>query len=291
MTEWVDFFVYGAMIVTYWFVFATWISGFTISMVADRNPDWLAAHPEFARQLIGSRWFLWSCYAWGALSLVVLLAFQIGVWPRAISLAALQAPKWMVLKDINSTMLIVGLVYFFGCVGMFTRRLRREVPLAERRNATLERRSLDDFVPRWLRVATYTLAGIHLTAWLTVGVLRLYSTPGFWGQFVTLIVFSGVFFFFTRVSVNRPPIAMDRIFGPGYRRGEVRYAFAMEICAPAMFAVRLYQEVAGNAAFDIDRALHLGLVLLIVFGVLRFALHANPRRDLGERAPSLRALP
>ena len=51
MSEWVDFFVYAALIVTYWFVFATWGSRFTLAMVADRNPDWLADHPEFASQL------------------------------------------------------------------------------------------------------------------------------------------------------------------------------------------------------------------------------------------------
>ena len=43
--------------------------------------------------------------------------------------------------------------------------------------------------------------------------------------------------------------------------------------------------------FDVDLALHLGLVLLIVFGVLRFALYMKPRQDLGERIPSLNATP
>lgn len=291
MTEWVDFGVYAALIVTYWFVFATWSSQFTVAMVADRNPDWLAAHPEFARQLTGSRWFLWSCYAWGVLSLAVLLALQVGAWPRALSPSGSEAEKWMVLKDINSAMLIAGLIYFFGCVGVFTRRLRNAVPLAERRSATLGRRALDDFIPRWPRVAAYTLAGIHLAAWLTVGVLGLYSTRAFWGQLIMLVTVSGVLLFFARVSVNRPPTAMDRIFGPAYRRGEVRYAFAMTICAMAMFALKLYQEVAGKAAFDVDRALHLGLVLLIVFGVLRFALYSKPLRNPGERTPSLHASP
>ena len=57
-----------------------------------------------------------------------------------------------------------------------------------------------------------------------------------------------------------------------------------------MFALRLYQDVADTVVFDVDHALHLGLVLLIVFGVLRFALYSKPRRDLGERVPILRAL-
>ena len=79
-------------------------------------------------------------------------------------------------------------------------------------------------------------------------MLRLYSTPEFGGRFITLIVFSGIFSFFTRVSVNRSPIAMDRIFGPRYRRGEVRHAFAREICTAVMLALRFYQEVADTVA-------------------------------------------
>ena len=61
-------------------------------MVADRNPEWLAVHPEFANQLTGSRWFFWSCYAWGALSLALLFAFQIGAWPQSFR-DSRQGPK------------------------------------------------------------------------------------------------------------------------------------------------------------------------------------------------------
>ena len=57
------------------------------------------------------------------------------------------------------------------------------------------------------------------------------------------------------------------------------YAFAMEICTPAMFALGLYREVADTVVFDVDRALYLGLVLFIVFGVLRFAMYSKPRQD------------
>ena len=65
MTEWIDFFVYAALIVTYWFVFATWRSAVhPFDGGSNWNPDWLAVHPEFASQLTGSRWFLWSCYVW-----------------------------------------------------------------------------------------------------------------------------------------------------------------------------------------------------------------------------------
>ena len=69
MSEWVDFVVYAALIVALWFVLPTWSSRFTLPFVADRNPGWLNLHPEVAKQLTGSGWFVWVYYAWGALSL------------------------------------------------------------------------------------------------------------------------------------------------------------------------------------------------------------------------------
>ncbi len=77
MSEWIDVSIYAAMIVSYWFVFAGWAQAMTLEMVTDRNADWLAANHERAatllrgRWMVGSTWFLWSCYAWGALSVAL----------------------------------------------------------------------------------------------------------------------------------------------------------------------------------------------------------------------------
>lgn len=94
MTEWIDFSVYAAMTIVYWFGSASWASALALQMVADRNEDWLTANREHARTLLGSRWlvgrrgFRWSCHAWGTISLAVLLAIQVDLWPQFLSATA-----------------------------------------------------------------------------------------------------------------------------------------------------------------------------------------------------------
>jgi hypothetical protein len=271
MTEWIDVLVYTSVIVTVWVLLPVWSSRFARAVVADRNPEWLAQHPDVAATLTSSRWFLWSCMAWGALSAAVLLSFQLGAWPQAWSVPEPDTPKWEALKDINSTLLIIGLVYLLVCCGLSLRWLYKYVPLAEHRQATLERRSIDDFVPRWLRIVTYTLVGLHAAAWLTVGVLELYSTPIFWMRLGLVIGISAIFFLMSRLGVRRRPNAMDRIFGPAYRRIEVRYGFLMQL-VPLAGIVRLYEEVTATVAVDVNRALHLAVALTVVLWFVRFAL-------------------
>ena len=263
MTEWIDFSVYAAMIAAYWFVFAGCASPLALQMAADRNEEWMSANIERlttllrGRWLVGSTWFLRSCYAWGAISLVVLLAMQVGAWPEFLSTATVGSERWEVLKDAHSALFIVGLLYYFGVVIVSTRRIYKDVPLAERRQASLTPRSLDNFVPRWLSVATYVLIGGHLAAWIFVGTMGLYSAPGFWVRFVGPVVFSGIFLVVAHANVNR---RMSDFFGFPDRRLAVRFTFGALIYAQFMFALRLFGEVVGPS-FEVNRAMHLALVL------------------------------
>ena len=163
-------------------------------------------------------------------------------------LPALDTDKWEGLKDLNSTLLIAGLAYLFGCAFISLAWLRKEVPLAERRHATLERRSLDDFVPRWARIATYALVGINLAAWLIgrpVGDSTPHPSSGY--ALALVIGLSACFFFMTRVGVNRRPNAMDRIFARVIAGARCAYGFAMQlISADLDGSVRLYEEVADT---------------------------------------------
>ena len=158
MREWIDVFVYATLIVALCFVLPTWTSRFTGAFVADRNPGWLSSHSERAKRLSGGL-FLWAYYVWGLLSLAVLWSFQVGIWPQTLWPAVGKTPKWEVLKDVNSTLLFPGGIWFAGTGLVFHRWLQKTVPLAERRRATLERRSIDGYVPRWLRMATYGRSG------------------------------------------------------------------------------------------------------------------------------------
>jgi hypothetical protein len=272
MTEWIDFSVYAAMTVMFWFVSATWASAWTLQMVADRNEDWLAGNQAQiaaflrGRWLVGSAWFKQSCYGWGAVSLAVLLGTQAGVWPQFLS--SVGSPHWEVLKDAHSTLLIAGLLGYFGVVVFSARRMQKDVPLAERRRASLVPRSLNDFVPRWFSSATYALIAVHLSAWLVVGALGLNSLPDFWVRFSAPVVFSGIFLIIAHGVVNR---RVSDFLGFHDRRLGIRFAFGSLVYCQFMFALRLYGEIVGPAS-EIDRAMHLALSLMIVLAMLGLAL-------------------
>lgn len=282
MSEWIDLSIYAAMIVSYWFVFAGWAQAMTLEMVTDRNADWLAANHERAatllrgRWMVGSTWFLWSCYAWGALSVAVLLAAQLGAWPQLLSTSSRGSQPWELLKDTHSLLLIVGLLYYLGVVVVSSRRVRTDVPLAERRQASLKPRTLDDFSPRWLSMGTYALIGVHLTAWVVVGALELYSTQGFWVRFAAPVFFSAVLLVIAHANVNR---RFSDFFGFHDRRLGVRFTFMSLIYVQVMFALRLYGEMVGPS-FEVARAMHLALVLLLTLTMLVLAVlwRHGPRR-------------
>jgi hypothetical protein len=60
MTVWVDFSVYAALIVAFWFFFAGRTSGLALQMAADRSEDWLAANRELATAVLRGRWMVGS---------------------------------------------------------------------------------------------------------------------------------------------------------------------------------------------------------------------------------------
>lgn len=263
MSEWVDIAVYAALIGAVWGGLPVWISRLTIPLIAGRNPGWLADHPESERRLVESRWFRRACLLWGALSLLTLLALQFDVWPQQLAFLR-AAPKWEALKDLNSTLLIAGLICAGAGAVVFFRWLHTNVPLSSRRQATLERRSLHDYVPRPLQFAVYAVIVLHLAVWAVVGVTGRYATPAFWGGIAFQVVISGAFLLVVLTAVRRRPGAMDRIFGAGCRRTEVRAAFAAQLLPLPNGIARLYEQVASTPSDDPDRYMHLGLVLLVV---------------------------
>ncbi len=118
MSEWIDIVVYVALIVAVWGWLPAFTSRLTIPLVADRDPGWIAGHPEIERWLAENRWFRRSCLLWGVLSLTTLVAFQLGAWPRQLAFLRVM-PRWEALKDLNSGLLIAGLTYIGGCAVFF----------------------------------------------------------------------------------------------------------------------------------------------------------------------------
>jgi hypothetical protein len=270
MSEWIDVSVYAAMIASYWFVSARWAQAMMLQMIADRNEDWLAANRERigtllrGRWMVGSTWFMWACYAWGTISLFVLLARQLGLWPQSLAPMTTGSQPWEVLKDTHSSLLIVGLLCYLAIIVASTRLIRKDVPLAERRRASLTPRTIHDFVPRWFSIGVYVLVGIHLAAWIIVGTLGLSSSPDFWVRFAGPVAFSAIFLLIANATVNR---RFSDFLGMHDRRVGVRFAFGSLIYVQFMFGLRLVGEVAGPS-FEVDRFLHLSLGVMLVVAMV-----------------------
>jgi hypothetical protein len=290
MSTWIDFFVYAALTVVFWGCIPAW-SRFTIPVIADRNPDWLLSHPEVERRLTARRWFRDSCRAWTVLSLVALLAVQTGVWSSSL-LAGV--PRWEALKDLNSALFIIGLLFVAGCFLWFERWLRATVPRATRRQATLARRSFDDYVPRPVQLAVYGIVVLHLAVWLLVGVTGRYTTAGFWGMLAFQYAVAGVLLLMAVTSVRRKPSAVDYVFGSGYRRTEVRLAVACQLAPLLNGAARLYEQMGGATPDSLNRLSHLGLVGFVTALAVLVAMWPRQPEDGERSAPSsssLRSLP
>jgi hypothetical protein len=199
---------------------------------------------------------------WGLVSAVTLFAILVDAWPPLPLFR--DTPKWEVLKDVNSALLIIGLVYVAVCTAFFHRWLHATVPLAARRQATLERRSAGNYVPRSIRYTVYAAVALHLGAWLAVGAFGRYATAAFWGTLAFQFVISGIMFLVAMNTIRRRPTAMDRILGDAYRRTEVRVAFAIQLVPLMNGIARLYEQTGNVSPGDVDRALHLALVALVV---------------------------
>ncbi len=284
MTEWVDFTVYATLIAALFVVQPRAGRRLTVPVLADRNPQWVAENPEAVRKIARGQWFLWALHAVGAGGIALLAGVQLGLLDLAPGPLPDGSPvqKWMTLWDINVGFILLAILLGGGAGLYFWFRVYRRIPLASRRQAALERRSIDDFVPRRLRYAVYALVAANLAAWAAIAAAGAYSGADFWGRFATLVVLSAVFAFFTHVAVNRRPNAMDRILGPGNRRAEVRFNFACHVLPPIIGAVRLYEEVNDTALMDINRAMGLALALMVIFGLLR-TINLTPGGGAGHR--------
>jgi hypothetical protein len=276
MSEWIDFSVYATLCVALWFIFPAWAMRFTPLYLADRNPEWVRTHREQVRRLSASRGFRAACGAWGFLCLGVLLVFQLDMNTGFSARLMDSTARWEALKDLNSLLLIPGGLGLFAVAAVRAAHVRKVVPPANVRRAGLEPRTLAGVVPRPVQIATYGVIGLVLLGWAMVAALNAFSTPKFWGRAALLVVISLAFAFFLRVSVKRPPHVMDRIFGPVFRADEVRFTFGLQLLPPLTGAVRLYEEVANVVLVDVNRAMHLGVALVIVVWVLRLTRYSSP---------------
>jgi hypothetical protein len=265
MTDWIDFAVYATFMFALYFVQPTAQQRLIVPFLADRNGEWVEAHPDEAHRIASTRWRLWLSYGLGTIVLGLLATFQIGLWGPQPGPGT---PKWAVLWELAMAGLVVAMV-IGGAIGLWSHfALKRHIPVAPRRQARLERRSLDTAVPRWLQLCTYALVIANLAAWTVAGILGTHSSPVFWTRVIILFGLSIFFHLATRATVARRTNVMDRIFGPGHRTWEMRIIFSTQILPPVIGALRLYEEVTATQLLDLSRAMQIALAVFISWWLL-----------------------
>ena len=245
MSEWIDFCVYATLPVIVCIALPRWGARFTRPMLNDRNPQWTAANPEVVARLESGGWWMKIIQAWGIISVLVLLAFRLDLQPRVLSPQSLGTPSWEVLMTTSNLLLAVGLVILcYGGVSSY-RWVKRLVPLAERRRATLTPRNLDDFVPRWLRYLIYGLVAANLLARPLVDAYYPGHLKEVWGPVAIQVFLSALAFLCTLGGVARAPNQFDRALGPAYRRMEVHLGFFLMMGLAISALVYLWLEFSG----------------------------------------------
>jgi len=257
MSTWIDFAIYVTLIVLLFVLLPRHGRQFTLPMVADRNPEWLARNRDVVARLERSRWFLNACYVWAAVSVVVLLGVQLDLIAQPFGS---EAPKWEVLKDVNSTFFILGLLGWGVCSLLWLRWLGTHVPPAEARSATLKPRLVGDYIALPWRIAVEALTVLNLGVWVAVGAFGSAGGAKFWGG-VALLAGMSVFFAVYAYGVpRRRPGYLDRVFGETYRRSEIRIAYFMRVWPVVAGAIAMTELTTGA---DLDRLAQLVVVSFV----------------------------
>jgi hypothetical protein len=260
MSEWVDFFVYAVQVVLLWVFLPRQARTLTWPWIADRNPGWIAAHPEAVGRFERSRWFVNTCYLCATACVSLLLMAMLDLLPLRVD-----APKWEVMKDLYATFMIIGMLGWFAAWFAWARWLAKYVPLAETRHATLRPRVTSDYVPLAWRIVVEVLTVLHLAVWLVLPALGLAGGADYWSRFTFIVFATIVVTVFAAVALRRPPGYPDRIFGEGFRRIEVRLTYVLRLVPLIPGAMMIGEDVFG---LDVDRIGHLPIVCVVSAGLL-----------------------
>ena len=258
MSTWIDFAVYATLIVLIFVLLPRNGRQFTVPTIADRNPQWLAAHRDVVERLESSRWFLHVCYVWAAVSIAVLLGAALDLIAPPFGAVA---PKWEVLKDLNGAFVLIGLLGWGACTLLWFCWLGAHVPLAETRRASLKPRVASDYLALPWRVAVETLTVLHLGAWVVIGAMGLGGGARYWAGFVFIAAMTILFAVIAAAVPRRRPGFADRVFGDGLRRAELEAACLLRLMPLIPGGMLISEQVYG---LDPDRVGHLLLVSAII---------------------------
>jgi hypothetical protein len=222
MEHWFPLLVVLSQVVVLQFYSVTVGTRVMYQRVLNRNPTWVAEHPEFTADNPEPRLSLWVSYAMG-------LAIYARIFFAPDQLGIFYSPDTTLESVlIDSLITSVTLTLLHNAVYFLRfRRMIRRVPPFEVRQASLDRRALRDFVPMgWVYLAALLISAIvgvytyALFAEVVSGEL-FYARVS--GLFIASLIGTGV----TLYALRRKPTDADELFSGRFRMWEVRGGVAV----------------------------------------------------------------
>jgi hypothetical protein len=282
MSAWIDVVVYATQFIMFCLVLPRWSARFARATIIDRNSQWAASNPAvLERAARGSGW-LKFIQAVGVSGVLLLFVAQLYLQPVVLKIEP--AAQWRLLMSIDYSVMIVAMLVYSAAFAYFTRWLKRDVPPAEQRQATLSPRKLDEFIPRWLHLAGLVLLAAAVLARPVASELFAVRHGNLLGGFLSMLLVSSCLLLGVAGSVARKPTVLDRVYGPAYRRREVQVTFGLMIAWAAFMLAALYFETAG---IDISR--YFGVLTSILATTILALLMPLPPPEPAGSGPGKRS--
>jgi hypothetical protein len=188
----------------------------------NRNPRWISAHPEFTADYPEPRLSLWFSYAMGLV--IYPWIFSAPYFARFFYSSDAELESAL----IDSLMVSVGFALLHHAVYFLrVRSMIRQIPPAEIREASLERRALGDYVRvAWIYAAALlitALCGVYTYALLTEVVSEDLFVDRLSSVFISCLIWVGI----TLYVLRRKPTDADELFSGRFRLWEMRASVGM----------------------------------------------------------------
>jgi len=236
VSAWVDFGLYSLQAALLWMLLPAW--AVRVLHPASTGP----AHSSRANGLVR------LLQAWGAMTLLALLAYRLGKVPPPLSATSLQRSDEEVLLMTSNLLLAIGLLVAGFGLWRFTRWLRETAPASFESGVQAFPLSRDDFLPRWRHHLAYALLLCALIARPLAGLFGHGDFATIWGNFFMSLVVALLLVFAAAGSAIRSPSLLDQVLGERWRWLEVNLCYLLMTNLALLEIAGLALEIAGQAS-------------------------------------------